>query len=460
MSNYEFVPVGKCNTITERKPEYVDLPPNTKGYLTEKVETALKTPMRIVRKLPSGEKVESWAKQIVVSSTIRLDETLAEFRWKYKAEVSFDMSPRRFDEAAAPTPFLSTNKELFARDGADRRHSLNPFPPGHVPGFLRRPDVIIVRNPVVRWPGRNSADREGVVHADNLLRLVEIKFPGDDWARGQETAYQQIAGGKNRMSVLDVSDCNGDLEEAKRKGGATNPSNAPIFFPPPDNVPPPDAIPVPVGDDAGGEGTKDKEPKDKGPNGIPVRVPARSVTPIAEKVWYEPWLNDMDNARTEVARAVASLWDDTRDGLSTMSAQARDWARAHAPWLVEAGRWMRDTGSKTWQWIDATGRTLYSYTDAQLRTMWAMVQEATDLTWDMLKAIDWGQVVTLVKNVAKGLCVLALVVVGAYVVYVLAAAVFAALAALVALASAASAAGAAALAMLGAALGVGLATAP
>jgi hypothetical protein len=37
-----------------------------------------------------------------------------------------------------------------------------------------------------RWPGRGVIDREGGPHVDNLLRLVEIKFPGDDWGPGAE----------------------------------------------------------------------------------------------------------------------------------------------------------------------------------------------------------------------------------------------------------------------------------
>ncbi|MGY6235951.1 hypothetical protein [Burkholderia ambifaria] len=69
-----------------------------------------------------------------------------------------------------------------------------------------------------RWPGRGVIDREGGPHVDNLLRLVEIKFPGDDWGPGQAADYQLIAGEfKERMSVIDVSDCNGELEKVRQR---------------------------------------------------------------------------------------------------------------------------------------------------------------------------------------------------------------------------------------------------
>ncbi len=60
------------------------------------------------------------------------------------------------------------------------RHSLNPFPPGMRVGYLRRPDVIIVKNPAGQVAGaRRCRSRGQAGTTDNSLRLVEVKFPGD-----------------------------------------------------------------------------------------------------------------------------------------------------------------------------------------------------------------------------------------------------------------------------------------
>lgn len=422
-----FTPVASCQTIKERVPQYVELPPGTKGYLTEKVLYALRTPEKRLRMLPGGQMVESWLRQIVVSGTIKRDEEDADYRWLYKAEVSFDMWPVRLDSEAVPIPFLSSNRDLIARDGPNRRHSNNPFPPGFRVGHLRRPDVIIVRNKSVRWPGRATQDHTGQSHADNLERLVEIKFPGDDWGKGQEKAYQPIAGGTHRMSVLDVSDCDGDFEKAKQAGAAR-----------------------PAAQAAGAPGPR-RAAQDPSAAGVPVRAPIRSTKPIAEKTWYEPWLNEMPHRLTGVARAVASLWSQAKDGTAELSAAAGAWVGRHAPWLVMVGRWAREAATDTWVWVDHEGEVMYRYGAAQLRAMWRAVQEATDLTWDMLRQIDWGQVLTYMTYAAKGVAIVVLTLGAAYMVCVLAAPVFAALAALVAIVGSS---GTAALAALAAMLGV------
>lgn len=163
--------------------------------------------------------------------------------------------------------------------------------------------------------------------------------------------------------------------------------------------------------------------------------------------WYEPWLNELSHAPTEVAQAVSSLFDKAGRGATDLSHQARAWVIRHAPWLRAAGQWVRNAGSNTWEWINAQGQVLYAYTAAQLRAMWRSVQAATDMTWQMLKKIDWGQVVTCVKYTAAGIAVIALTVGAVYLVCVLAAPVFAALAALGGIVGGASAAALGALAV-------------
>ncbi|WP_321895626.1 VRR-NUC domain-containing protein [Burkholderia cepacia] len=259
-------PAGACETIKERVPEYAYLPPGTKGYLREKVEKALKTAKYVPVRLRDGSIVYRLLMQSAMSVPMMVEE---EFEWKwlfkYKAEVSFDMMPFfATGGVAAPIPFLSNEKP----HGTERRRSRNPFPPGAKVGALRRPDVIIVESEAILWPGRGTVDREGGHHANNMLRLVEVKFPGDNWGPGQEEAYRAISGDfKNRMTVIDVTDCNGDLQK----------------------IPKPAPIPAPKTNDENDRQT----------------VPIRSVPAVPHHVWYEDWWQKAHEFGEEVEHAVA-----------------------------------------------------------------------------------------------------------------------------------------------------------
>lgn len=288
-------PVAETCTTVEENKQYAPLPPLSKGYLTEKVEAGLKAPRFVNVRLPDGSTTISTLKQIVMSSAIRLDEYIADFYWQYKAEVTFDMSPYYQSRGKnAPVPFLSA----AVADGPGRRHSLNPFPKGMVPGFTRRPDVVIVKNPADRWPGRGIQDQEGASHVDNLLRLVEVKYPGDTWGQGQASDYDRIAGGKERFSALDVTDCNRELEKAVARARAEARTPA------------------------------DKKKEER------LRAPIRTVEPIPQPAWYEDWISDLS------IEDVAAVWDSARRGVTRLSQQTQAWLRAHASWMFTAGRWV------------------------------------------------------------------------------------------------------------------------
>lgn len=401
-----------CTTVNEQK-TYAELPPGTKGYLQEKIEYALKAPDIVNIRLPDGSNTIALLKQLVMTAALRVDEGLAKFYWQYKAEVSFDMWPSAVTSGRdAPIPFLSGKVE----EGPGRRHSLNPFPPGRRAGYLRRPDVIIVKNPMDRWPGRSPVDHQGKPHIDNSLRLVEVKFPGDDWGAGQERAYQQIAGKPGeymrRMTVVDVSDCNGDLEKARERAMAMSPE----------------------------ERAKARETR--------LRAPIRSIEPIAQPAWYEDWISRAENAGQEVGAAVAPVWDMLHDGISYVSGEARAWLQIHAPWVMTAGKWVSDSAGATWAWVDEEGQEIYRYTTAQLKAGWEAIVGATDITWDVVKQIDWTQIGT---SIIKGLVVVVVTVAGVVVAFVLAEALVAILLALAAIIATASAA---AITALGVALGV------
>lgn len=390
--------VATCTTINEDRKTYAELPPGTKGYLQEKIEYALKAPDIVNIKLPDGSHTISMLKQIVTTAAIRIDETLHDFRWQYKAEVGFDMWPEFASNGSeAPIPFLSANIE----DGPGRRHSLNPFPTGFVSGFLRRPDVIIVRNVADRWPGRSLKDREGNPHVDNSLRLVEVKFPNDTWGAGQEDAYRKIAGKPGeytyRMTVIDVSDCNGDLEKTLERALAMSPEQR--------------------------EAELRQKRRER-----QLRAPIRTIEPIPNSAWYEAWLRKAEDA---CEMTIAAVWDAVNSGAQYLSTEMEAWLQQHAPWALTAGKWVSDKAvAATWRCLDEAGREIFSYTTAQLKTGWEAIVHATDMTWDLLKQINWSQIGT---SIIKGLVFVAAVVAGVVVIIVLAEALVAILLALAAI---------------------------
>lgn len=360
-----------CTTLEERK-DYAQIPPMHKGYVTEKVEYALRFPKVTTVRRKDGSTIQAFLQQIVVSGAIRADEFLANFYWYYKAEVSFDMSH------ILPRPFLSSGNK---QEGPNRRHSLNPFPPGFVKGFLRRPDIILVENAQVRWPGLATTDHEGKSHADNLCRVVELKFPGDELYRDQRDDYIRIAGGsRDRLVIADVSDCDGDLKKAK--DAVRQPTVQPVLSPKPERE----------------------------------RAPIRSVKPIAEPAFYEQWLKQVKDEAGRLGKEVDSLVDEVQRGISQLSAEGQAWLRQKAPWLFEAGRWVQDAATGTWTWVNAKGQAAMRWTREKMMDAWKELQRQTDLAWEQLKQIDWGQ---LLINVVAGIAVVALVVAGVIVVVAL-----------------------------------------
>lgn len=408
-----------CTTVNEQK-TYAELPPGTKGYLQEKIEYALKAPDIVNIRLSDGSTTVALLKQLVMSAAIRVDEAIAKFHWQYKAEVSFDMWPEFLSGGAeAPIPFLSGK----VAEGPGRRHSLNPFPPGRRVGYVRRPDIIIVKNPADRWPGRSLVDHQGTPHVDNSLRLVEVKFPGDAWGKNQEEAYRKIAGGPGeymrRMTVIDVSDCDGELEKVRVRALAMSPEER-------------------------SQTTR-------------LRAPIRSVEPIPEPAWYEAWISHAKQLGRDLDVAVAPVWDRVHDGISHVSAEARAWLQRHAPWVTMAGKWVTDAACATWAWVDEQGQEIYRYSTMELKAGWEAIVGATDITWEVLRQIDWTQIGT---SIIKGLAVVVALVAGAVVLFVLAEALVAILLALAAIVATASAEAIAALAVaLGVSATAGLATA-
>ena len=364
-------PQGCTSTSIEGTIKEAPLPnPDNKPYLMEKANYASRFPKLSIKKAKDGGVTGLELKQLVMSGLIRADEYRWDFLWDYKAEVCFDMA------SLPPKPFLSsswvgndTNPDPL------RRHTLFPFPKGSVKGLLRRPDVIIVKTRSLRWPGRAGVDHQGAHHPDNLARLVEVKFPGDVLGLAQREAYLDIAGDPNRFSVLEINDCRDDGERERdrqynkehKPTGEFNPLQWPVLLPP-----------------TGGPG--------QAPRPAPVPVPAYGPTATPKPAHVESWTQ-------QVQEAVDGLLEQGAKGIRTLSNEVQQHLEDAAIWLGVKGQWIRRESKKAWEWVSETGAQVISWTDAQLRAAWKEIQHYTDLTLEMLKEIDWMQVLIGVGTV-------------------------------------------------------------
>ncbi|MBX8488039.1 VRR-NUC domain-containing protein [Pseudomonas cichorii] len=356
-------PQSCTNTSIEGTVKEAPLPnPDNKPYLMEKANYASRFPKLSIKKTKDGGVTGLELKQLVMSGLIRADEYRRDFLWDYKAEVCFDMA------FLPPKPFLSSS--FFGENETLdplRRHTLFPFPKNSVKGLLRRPDVIIVKNRSIRWPGQAGPDHQGVAHPNNLERLVEVKFPGDKLYPEQERAYLLIAGGRGRFSVLEISDCRDDDERERdrqynrehKPTGEFNPLQWPSILP-------------------------GRNP-DEAPRPAPVPVPAYGPTATPRPAHVESWTQ-------QVQSAVDGLLEQGAEGIRQLSQEIQQHLEDAATWLGIKGDWVRRESQKAWDWVSETGAQIVRWTDDQLRAAWKEIQRYTDITLEMLRQIDWVQV--------------------------------------------------------------------
>ncbi len=71
--------------------------------------------------------------------------------------------------------------------------------------MVRRPDIIIVKDPS-RPP-----------YQDNIDRIVEMKFKGGRWGRDQKEDYEDIAGNKDKLKLMEEGDCTCSDDNGERE---------------------------------------------------------------------------------------------------------------------------------------------------------------------------------------------------------------------------------------------------
>ncbi|WP_447894321.1 hypothetical protein [Vreelandella sp. GE22] len=83
---------------------------------------------------------------------------------------------------------------------------------GYTRGDMRIPDAVVLRDP------------NGKPTQDNLLGVIEVKFPPDDWGDGQERAYEGIAGGEEKLHLLTPERCKCDGPQQTKYAPETQPA--------------------------------------------------------------------------------------------------------------------------------------------------------------------------------------------------------------------------------------------
>ncbi|WP_147402598.1 VRR-NUC domain-containing protein, partial [Pseudomonas aeruginosa] len=78
-----------------------------------------------------------------------------------------------------------------------------PFKPGR--GMIRRPDVVIVKDPI-KPPTQ-----------DNIKQVVEMKFPPDPPDSKQVKAYEKIAGDERKIVEMKSTECDCSQENQQSK---------------------------------------------------------------------------------------------------------------------------------------------------------------------------------------------------------------------------------------------------
>ncbi|WP_321967053.1 VRR-NUC domain-containing protein [Burkholderia cepacia] len=161
----------------------------------------------VCNRSPDRSETEAKLKQQCVSRNLRdLDKSM-DWRSPYKAEVNYNMdnSPptpvMRSLTTREPHPYLPGWLEKYWPGGLD----------GYERGTMRRPDVVIVKDPSL--PPTQ----------DNIKNVVEIKFPPQKRDTEQEEDFRLIAGSREKLEVMGPQDCdcsNDDGEENPAKVAA------------------------------------------------------------------------------------------------------------------------------------------------------------------------------------------------------------------------------------------------
>lgn len=181
------------------------------------------------------------ARQRCVQETLDRADQMLGYQSRYKAEFSYNMT------TVPPSPFMH-------RGGAGQQRSTywqgraQSEIPGYTAGsgMVRRPDIVVVRDPTAP------------PQAPNIERVIEQKFAGDPENMEQLAAYQAIAGptGSAQIQTEGSCDCGNDQRRrvpfpAPLPASQNDPSQQPVPIPVPAPAPVPAPPPLPAPENGG-----------------------------------------------------------------------------------------------------------------------------------------------------------------------------------------------------------------
>ncbi|EKT0592096.1 VRR-NUC domain-containing protein [Morganella morganii] len=438
-------------------------------YLKEKALFAIYFP----RKAYTKDGAKRSLKQLAMSGLIRIEEIIHDWLWSYKAEVVFAIRGAK----KKPLPMMATSDTKRKKYEGNLPHSENPFARPSPEQWLRegvtqmrRPDIILVRDQSNRWPGRNEG-WDGKRVTDNLLRLIEVKFPGDRLSEEQARDYQLIAT-EERFSVFHVEDNRRRKErESARQAQAgllatyeKRHGTLPVSE---ESLQTLMLVDIPLVS----EQLWQYKPVLSLWWALNVDIPAfgqivLSGQPEIKSPWQQ-FTEGLDIVGEYIATgyyytrdAVTYTWEITCDyaqaGLNYLNDELQAAFSACGAWFRDAGKWVVEeivdpvTNKVTVaiQWVSEKTKEIIAITKEAIIEAWQKIQQYTELTIEMLKSVDWYQVMTDLKN---GLVQFVMIVGGVIVTVIAAVVVIAAIIFLIEVLAAAIAAGAAA---VGAVMGI------
>ncbi len=141
----------------------------------------------------------SGARQRCVQKTLDAADQALAHQSRYKAEISYNMT------TVPPSPFMHRDGSGLKRSDRWQTRAQDEIPGCEAnEGMVRRPDIVVVRNP-------NRPPTQ-----DNIERVVEMKFRGDPDDPKQMAAYQAIAGPGAPAEIRREENCDCGNENRRR----------------------------------------------------------------------------------------------------------------------------------------------------------------------------------------------------------------------------------------------------
>lgn len=137
----------------------------------------------------TGSEAGTNQRQGCVSATLQTADKILNNKSRYKPEISYNM------DTNPPSPFM--HRDALGQDTTQKSDRWQTRAHQEISGYrggqgrVRRPDIVIVKDP------------SKPPYQDNIDRIVEMKFKGDRWGRGQKKNYETIAGHKKKLKLME-----------------------------------------------------------------------------------------------------------------------------------------------------------------------------------------------------------------------------------------------------------------